>query len=177
MEVFYDSEIFNGVEYPVLELVWPEELGYGSPLRVSKQSLWEVLEIPYNNGDEEANRIDNSICFYFPDDYIDSKPSWEDLTEKLAEELGVKEGYEALMNDEAAKYVTEELINMLNCCILEEDGVEPFMGWCQNGEVFENRELGKKMVKRCMDIVEAISPKIEEITYNILNADKKKLLI
>lgn len=40
-------------------------------------------------------------------------------------------------SNETKQKVTEQIINMLTNNILEEQGREPFVGWCEDGEVFD----------------------------------------
>lgn len=60
--------------------------------------------------------------------------------------------------------VTQQLINMLENNVLNANGNEPFEGWCENGDIFddENREA-------CTAMMEKVAPLVDKLTYEYLN--------
>ena len=65
-----------------------------------------------------------------------------------------------MMNKEAKKKVCEQIINMLNNDILLECGTEPFVGWCEDGVVFDDDAECVKLMNEVSDFVDMISYKL-----------------
>ena len=76
-----------------------------------------------------------------------------------------------MSDKEVRQAVAEQLINMIENNIIEENGGESFVGWCQDGEVFELQGLKQENVAKCMALVEKIAPMVDDITLNYLNID------
>lgn len=75
-------EEWNGKKFPVREVMLPEELG-GYNANVADIDLWFAIEEDYNNGNADANAIDNSIYYYFNIGIIASDPTDEKIIEYL----------------------------------------------------------------------------------------------
>lgn len=78
----------------------------------------------------------------------------------------------------AVLMVTQQLINMLENDICRQNGIEPFEGWCADGEVFlptdENgapveEAMETEYVKEAMRLVKEVAPLIDKLTYKFLN--------
>lgn len=72
---------------------------------------------------------------------------------------------------EVRQSVAEQLMNMIENNIIEENGGESFVGWCQHGEVFELQGLTQENVDKCMALVNRIAPLVDNLTLNYLNID------
>jgi hypothetical protein len=66
--------------------------------------------------------------------------------------------------------VTEQIIAMLNNNILAENGNESFVGWCEDGGVFEASYPNESddFYNECERIMNAVAPLIDKATYNHL---------
>lgn len=58
---------------------------------------------------------------------------------------------------ETKQKVTEQIINMLTNNILEEQGGEPFVGWCEDGEVFDWDKDCIALMHKVAKIVDSLS--------------------
>lgn len=58
---------------------------------------------------------------------------------------------------ETKQKVASQIINMLTEDILCESGTEPFVGWCEDGEVFDWDEDCIALMKKVADIVDSLS--------------------
>lgn len=67
----------------------------------------------------------------------------------------------------AVKEVTQQLINMLTNNIIEDNGTEGFLGWCADGEVFNNLHGG--YFDEAMKLATEVAPIIDALTYQHLN--------
>ena len=66
------------------------------------------------------------------------------------------------------KMVTEQVINMWENNVLRDCGCEGFVGWCEDGDVFEGNE---DEVKDATELMELVAPQVDNITYGFLNTD------
>lgn len=60
--------------------------------------------------------------------------------------------------------VTQVLIGMLENNIIEDNGVEGFVGWCEDGDIFDEDSQDK-----CIELMHKVAPLIDELTYKYLN--------
>ncbi len=60
--------------------------------------------------------------------------------------------------------VTGQVINMLENNVIEDNGVESFIGWCEDGDVFD-----EKNYEECVALMRKVAPLVDELTYNFLN--------
>ena len=67
--------------------------------------------------------------------------------------------------------VTNALASMLINDIIEDNGIESFKGWCEDGDIFS--EIKNEAVqKRCVEIMNEISDAVDNLTYQHLAVDK-----
>lgn len=64
--------------------------------------------------------------------------------------------------------VTQELVNMLTNNILEDNGTEPFEGWCEDGGVFYYSDV-RGLAEAAEELMRKVAPLIDELTYKYLN--------
>ncbi len=60
--------------------------------------------------------------------------------------------------------VTQHYINMLYNNVIEDNGVESFIGWCEDGDIFDEDSHDK-----CVELMREVAPLIDELTYKFLN--------
>ena len=74
--------------------------------------------------------------------------------------------------------VTEQIIAMLQNNILQHNGGEPFNGWCEDGEIFENTypNMDEEFYKECERLMHKVSPYIDKLTYDFLEDRKFGIL-
>ena len=60
--------------------------------------------------------------------------------------------------------VTQHLINMLYNNVIEDNRVESFEGWCEDGDIFDEDSHDK-----CVKLMHDVAPLVNELTYNYLN--------
>lgn len=60
--------------------------------------------------------------------------------------------------------VTQVLIAMLENNIISDNGVEGFVGWCEDGDIFDEDSHEK-----CVELMRKVAPLIDELTYKFLN--------
>lgn len=65
--------------------------------------------------------------------------------------------------------VAGQLVAMMENDILNDYGVESFVGWCEDGDVFENMGLNEQGVEDCMALVRKIAPIVDDLVMNHLN--------
>lgn len=81
MEKYFEE--WNGKKFPVRVVsVDAEYFGY-SPIKVADIDLWFAIEEDYNNGNTDADIIDNSIYCYFNSGVIASDPTDKEIIEYL----------------------------------------------------------------------------------------------
>ena len=66
--------------------------------------------------------------------------------------------------------VTNALISMLVNDIVEDNGIESFVGWCEEGDIF-SEEKNDAVQKRCIEIMNEIGSAVDKLTYNYLAID------
>lgn len=69
----------------------------------------------------------------------------------------------------AVKAVTEQVINMLTNNIIEDNGTESFVGWCEDGDVFDLNGLSGDYLKEAIAMMKAVAPIVDELTFCHLN--------
>lgn len=74
---------WKGRKYPVRTLDLPEEWDYYNPVSVADVELWCSIEEECNNGNKEAEEIDNSIFYYCDSGFVDSDPTDEEIIKYL----------------------------------------------------------------------------------------------
>lgn len=60
--------------------------------------------------------------------------------------------------------VTQHYINMLSNNILSGYGTEGFVGWCEDGDIFDDDSR-----EECIALMHKVAPLIDELTYKYLN--------
>ena len=60
--------------------------------------------------------------------------------------------------------VTQVLIAMLENNVINDNGVEGFEGWCEDGDIFDEDSHEK-----CVELMREVAPLIDELTYKFLN--------
>ena len=68
----------------------------------------------------------------------------------------------------AVKAVADQLINMLTNNLIEDNGTEPFEGWCEDGNVFKDNLRGEYF-DEAVALMKEVSPLIDKLTYCYLN--------
>lgn len=67
------------------------------------------------------------------------------------------------------KIVAGQLVAMLDNDVLNDHGVESFVGWCEDGDVFVNMGLNEQDADNCMALVRKIAPIVDDLVMNYLN--------
>lgn len=67
--------------------------------------------------------------------------------------------------------VANQIQNMMYNNITNENGLESFEGWCEDGEVFVNNDMSEEEVKECMTLVEHVAPLVDKLMFEYLNVD------
>ena len=68
--------------------------------------------------------------------------------------------------------VTSQVINMLNNNVLEDNGSEPFEGWCGNDLVWTDEngnDFSEDEIKEAQALVEKVAPLVDELHLKYLN--------
>lgn len=65
--------------------------------------------------------------------------------------------------------VAGQLVAMIENDVLNDYGVESFVGWCEDGDVFANMGLNEQGVEECMALVRKIAPIVDDLVMNHLN--------
>lgn len=60
--------------------------------------------------------------------------------------------------------VTQVLIAMLENNVISDNGTESFVGWCEDGDIFDEDSHEK-----CVELMHKVAPLIDELTYDYLN--------
>jgi hypothetical protein len=60
--------------------------------------------------------------------------------------------------------VTQVLIAMLENNVISDNGTESFVGWCEDGDIFDEDSHDK-----CVELMHKVAPLIDELTYDYLN--------
>ena len=70
------------------------------------------------------------------------------------------------MDKKIKKAVIAQIINMFVNDIINENGTEPFIGWCADGEVYEF--LGDEdKIQKAMELTEKIANDVDNIVYKL----------
>ena len=87
MEKYYEK--YHGKKFPVRTVVLSDvkEFYNMGSVNVSVQSLWDEIESDYWNDVLKAIDIDESIMYYFDDDFINSDPTDEEIVKQLIESI------------------------------------------------------------------------------------------
>lgn len=80
-------EKWNDKEYLVRVIPFPEELGYGSPIKVASSLLWDAISDAYDKSDGKAVGIDNGIFCYVEPKFIDSGPTDKELADYVIKKI------------------------------------------------------------------------------------------
>ena len=78
---------YNGKAYPTLDVYCPS---LDEIVTLAEASLWLAIGTAYENGDKEAESIDNAIYFYCEDGKLDSFNSQKDVERYFKEEEDVE---------------------------------------------------------------------------------------
>lgn len=68
---------------------------------------------------------------------------------------------------EVIKNVVEQIINMLNNNVLGENGSESFVGWCEDGDVFEEIHLESGTMEEHIEIMNRLADKVDDLSWAI----------
>ena len=70
--------------------------------------------------------------------------------------------------------VAGELENLIVDGILEENGLESFEVWCEDGDSFTNSDFGddEAFVNDCVELMKEVAPMVDNLLLNHLNPDK-----
>ena len=72
------------------------------------------------------------------------------------------------MREQFIKDVIGQLANMLDNNFCQDYvGSEPFMGWLQDGEVWEEENLSEEEIQKRLEFAEKIAPIVDELSYVI----------
>jgi hypothetical protein len=66
--------------------------------------------------------------------------------------------------EETIKKVTEAIIGLLENDILQENNIEGFEGWCEDGDIFDDDEEAIALMKE-------VAPFVDDLTYKGLCKD------
>lgn len=69
------------------------------------------------------------------------------------------------------KAVVGQLCNMLQNDVIDGNGIEPFDGWCADGEVFEDAFDDEEMIQACNRLVKRVAPAVDDFVYKLFNQD------
>lgn len=74
---------------------------------------------------------------------------------------------------EIRKAVARQVMAMLENDVINENGWEPFEGWCSDGEVFDsmNEETGEDFVNGCMNLAREIAPMVDAIHAKLADTE------
>lgn len=76
-----------------------------------------------------------------------------------------------MYSKEAKKMVAEQIINMLDNNVLNENGMESFMGWLEDGDAFydiKNAEnYTDEQIVEAIELAKEISSKIDAISWEL----------
>jgi hypothetical protein len=76
-----------------------------------------------------------------------------------------------MYSKEAKKMVVEQIINMFDNNILHENGMESFMGWLEDGDVFYNAKNAEnytdEQIEEAIELAKEISSKIDDISWEL----------
>lgn len=74
------------------------------------------------------------------------------------------------LQKKAVCLVAEQIINMLTNNILEDNGTESFVGWCENGRVFFDIDgVSDEEADAASALMAEVAPTVDELTYEWLN--------
>ena len=74
------------------------------------------------------------------------------------------------LEKKAVILVTGQIINMLECDVLRDAGIEGFAGWCEDGDVFAYRDdLTEEEIQAATELMEKVAPLVDDLTYKFLN--------
>lgn len=74
-------------------------------------------------------------------------------------------------SDDVVKAVTQEVCNMWYNNVINEYGSEGFLGWCNDGEVYEGYFDNETDIESAMQLSKDISEMVDDLTYKYLNLD------
>ena len=61
--------------------------------------------------------------------------------------------------------VAEQFANMFSNDILAENGGESFIGWLEDGEVFELNGMTEEEINECMEFAKLVTPQIDNAMW------------
>ena len=70
---------------------------------------------------------------------------------------------------QSIKNVINEMLNMYHNNVVEDNGLEPFEGWCENGVVFEDNDTREEDI----EVMKELAPIIDELTEKIHELNNK----
>lgn len=74
--------------------------------------------------------------------------------------------YEAAQN-QVIVAVAEQIVSMIENNVISGYGIEPFEGWCEDGEVFTNNGANEVFANECMELVRKVSPIVDKLSENL----------
>ena len=60
--------------------------------------------------------------------------------------------------------VAEQIVSMIENNVISGYGIEPFEGWCEDGEVFTNNGADEVFANDCMELVRKVSPIVDKLS-------------
>lgn len=67
--------------------------------------------------------------------------------------------------------VAGQIAAMIENDILNGYGVESFIGWCEDGEVFFNNGIEEGDLDECIALMKEVAPIVDDLVMNHLNPD------
>jgi hypothetical protein len=66
------------------------------------------------------------------------------------------------------KMVANALIGMIDNNVLGDNGCEGFVGWCEDGDIFDGTE---EEVELATELMRKVADKVDDLTYGWMNTD------
>ena len=108
--------------------------------------------------------IDNDEYF---DYFTISKEEYEQNKNNLEEYIAKRYDEEYLTPQEI---ITSQIINMLENNIMNDNGNESFIGWCENGDIFRDAHPNhsEEFYQELEMLMKNVAPIVDKLTYNYL---------
>lgn len=71
-------------------------------------------------------------------------------------------------SNKVTKMVVSQVINMWENNVISDNGCEGFVGWCEDGDVFEGTDAE---IEQATALMKEVADKVDELTYNAFNTD------
>lgn len=72
--------------------------------------------------------------------------------------------------DYAIREITIQILNMMYNNIIEDYGNESFIGWCEDGAIFERSDTNysKEQLDELENAMHKIAPLVDKLTYSLI---------